>query len=475
MNQNSLFQKTKLRLTCYYAGVMGVILSICGLGVYEAIAHAHWMTLDREIESVAGALHDSLETVLQQPGKLEPDVLRIIPDLCLIKSHKNSLLNHFNSELNCLPIIDKNGKEFHRLAPYHNNSYLIRLLNNSGDLVAFTGTHHLDLFPHSKGEIWQTFSDKKGIRYRQYSLILHTRNQQNWGTLKLGRSLQDFDQYMTIVTLILVIGLPLALILVGFASWKLSGIAMEPIYYSYQQIQQFTADAAHELRTPLAAIRATVESTIRLEPLSENEAKETLKTVERQNYRLSELVKDLLLLSRMDQATVSLSKKSCCLNDLINDTHEELAAMVLNAELLLKTEIRGTEPIYIIGNEEQIYRVIFNLVINAIQYTPPGGQIILFLDSRHQQAIIQVKDTGIGIPLNEQNRIFDRFYRVHSDRSRKTGGSGLGLAIVKAIIQAHRGSIEVESQPGKGSTFTVRFPLKPTPTFITYSQGKSTN
>lgn len=475
MNQNSLFQKTKLRLTCYYAGVMGVILSICGLGVYEAIAHAHWSTLDREIESVAGALHDSLETVLQEPGKLEPDVLRIIPDLCLIKSNKNSSLNHFNSELNCLPIVDKYGQEFHRLAPYHHNDYLIRLLNNSGDLVAFTGTHDLDLFPDFKEEIWQTFTDKKGIRYRQYSLVLHTRNQRNWGTLQLGRSLQDFDQYMTIVTLILVFGLPLALILVGFASWKLSGIAMEPIYYSYQQIQQFTADAAHELRTPLAAIRATVESTIRLESLGETEAKETLKTIERQNYRLSELVKDLLLLSRMDQATVLLSKKSCCLNNLINDTHEELAAMVLNAELFLKTEIPGEQPIYIIGNEEQIYRVIFNLVINAIQYTPPGGQIILSLESRHQQAIIQVQDTGIGIPLNEQNRIFDRFYRVHSDRSRKTGGSGLGLAIVKAIIQAHRGSIEVESQPEMGSTFTVRFPLKPTPTFITYSQGKSTN
>lgn len=276
---------------------------------------------------------------------------------------------------------------------------------------------------------------------------------------------------MTIVTLILVIGLPLALILVGFASWKLSGIAMQPIYYSYQQIQQFTADAAHELRTPLAAIRATVESTIRLEPLTETEAKETLKTVNRQNQRLSQLVKDLLL-SRMDQDTVSPSKKLCCLNDLINDTQEELAAMVLNAELFLTTDIRGEEAIYILGNEEQLYRVIFNLAINAIQYTPPGGNIILSLDSSHQQAIIQVEDTGIGIPLNEQSRIFDRFYRVHGDRSRKTGGSGLGLAIVKAIIQAHRGSIEVESKPGTGSTFTVRFPLKPNATFLPYSQGK---
>ncbi|HAO09916.1 MAG TPA: two-component sensor histidine kinase, partial [Planktothrix sp. UBA8407] len=193
MNKNLLFKNTKLRLTCYYAGVMGVILSICGLGVYEAIAHAHWMTLDREIKSVAETLHDSLETVLQEPGFLEPDVLRIIPDLCLIKSDKNIPLNYPNLALNCLPTSDEKNKKNHRLAPYHNNSYLIRLFNNSGQLVAFTGK---DLFPHSSGEIWQTFRDKNGIRYRQYALVLHTRNQQNWGTLQLGRSLQDFDQYM---------------------------------------------------------------------------------------------------------------------------------------------------------------------------------------------------------------------------------------------------------------------------------------
>ncbi|MBD2482768.1 two-component system sensor histidine kinase RppB [Planktothrix sp. FACHB-1365] len=491
MNQNSLFKRTKLRFTCYYAGVMGVILSICGLGVYEAIAHAHWITLDREIESVAGALHDSLETVLKQPGQLEPDVLRIIPDLCFIdskktddirfvfthypnnKSNKNNILTNPNLEVNCLPILNEKGKEFHRLAPYHSNYYLIRLFNNSGKLVAFTGTHHRDLFPRYQGEIWQTFTDKQGIRYRQYSLILHTRTQQNWGILQLGRSLQDFDQYMNVVTLIVVIGLPLALILVGFASWKLAGIAMQPIYYSYQQIQQFTADAAHELRTPLAAIRATVESTIKLEPLTEIEAKETLKIVDRQNYRLSQLVKDLLLLSRMDQDALPLPKKLCCLNDLISDLEEEIAVIVLNSELFVTTDIREKQPVYILGNEEQLYRVIFNLAINAIQYTPPGGEIILSLNSSHQQAIIQVKDTGIGIPLTEQSRIFDRFYRVHSDRSRKTGGSGLGLAIVQAIVQAHRGSIEVESQPGIGSTFTIRLPLKPTAPLVSYSKGKA--
>lgn len=478
MNQNQLFHNTKQRLAFWYAGVMGVILSICGLGVYEAIAHAHWVTLDREIESVAGALHDSLETVFQSPGRLEPDLLRIIPDLCLVEtqtSQKNLVIfihnlpsktpkehqyNKPESMNPCLPIQTEQNPAIHRLAPYHNRYYYIRLFNQSGHLIAFADRPKIGLSKMPEGEIWQTIVTKTGERYRQYSLILHTRNQENWGTLQLGRSLEDFDQYMTVVTLILFIGLPAALLLVVFSSWKLAGIAMQPIYQSYQQIQQFTADAAHELRTPLAAIRATVESTTQSEELTKLEAIETLKTVERQNQRLSKLVQDLLLLSRMDQQTFLQTKTVCCLNDLISDAQEELATLAMNAEILLTTEIRTEALIYILGNEEQLYRVIYNLILNGIQYTPSGGKIIVSLDANPQQAIIQVQDSGIGIPVNEQNRIFDRFYRVNSDRSRKTGGSGLGLAIVKAIVQAHQGSIEVESQPGIGSTFTVRFPLK---------------
>ncbi len=479
MNQNQLFHNTKQRLAFWYAGVMGIILSICGLGVYEAIAHAHWVTLDREIESVAGALHDSLETVFQSPGRLEPDVVRIIPDLCLVEtqtSQKNLVifihnlphktqtetLNESKSVNPCLPIQDEQNPVIHRLAPYHNRYYYIRLFNQSGDLVAFSDRPKIGLSKMPEGEIWQTIVTKTGERYRQYSLVLHTRNQQNWGTLQLGRSLEDFDQYMTVVTLILLIGLPAALILVGFSSWKLAGIAMQPIYQSYQQIQQFTADAAHELRTPLAAIRATIESTTQSEQLTKSEAIETLKTVERQNQRLSKLVQDLLLLSRMDQQTVLQTQTVCCLNDLISDAQEELTIIAMNADVLFITESRTEALIYVLGNEEQLYRVIYNLILNAIQYTPSGGKIILSLDSNPQQAIIQVQDSGIGIPINEQNRIFDRFYRVNSDRSRKTGGSGLGLAIVKAIVQAHQGSIEVKSQPGKGSTFTLYFPLKST-------------
>ncbi|TAG88987.1 MAG: two-component sensor histidine kinase, partial [Oscillatoriales cyanobacterium] len=119
----------------------------------------------------------------------------------------------------------------------------------------------------------------------------------------------------------------------------------------------------------------------------------------------------------------------------------------------------GSQATMILGDEVQLYRMVTNLITNAIHYTPPGGLIFAILDRTDKEALIQVQDTGVGIAPAEQTRIFDRFYRVQSDRSRATGGAGLGLSIASAIVVAHQGSIQVESELGKGSTFTIRLPL----------------
>ncbi len=122
--------------------------------------------------------------------------------------------------------------------------------------------------------------------------------------------------------------------------------------------------------------------------------------------------------------------------------------------------MQAQEPLSVLGNEEQLYRLVSNLMVNAIQATPPEGKVTVVLDSSEEYALIQVQDTGMGIAPEDQSHIFDRFYRVHKDRSRQTGGSGLGLAIAQAIALAHHGSIQVQSQLGLGSTFTVRLPRK---------------
>jgi len=255
------------------------------------------------------------------------------------------------------------------------------------------------------------------------------------------------------------LGLPTALILIGFSSWLLAGLAMKPIYSSYRQIQQFTADAAHELRTPLAASQATVESALLTPQLDEKEAREILRTIDRQNRRLTQLVADLLLLARMDNQAIRDRPQLCCLNDLVSDLVEELAALAIASKVALTSEMRVQQQLNVVGNSDQLYRLVANLIVNAIQYTPAGGKVTVILDCSHQDALIQVQDTGIGMATADLERIFDRFYRVNSDRSRHTGGSGLGLAIAQTIARAHRGSLSARSELGSGSTFLLQLPL----------------
>ncbi|NEQ37709.1 MAG: HAMP domain-containing histidine kinase [Okeania sp. SIO3I5] len=440
MHQNKLFQQTRLSLAGWYVMVMGVILSLCSLGFYEAILHAHRITIDRELKSVAKTIHDSLKTVLEKPTQITLAATRILPDFCLVETSCN-----FTEPQTGVP---------------ETANYYLRLLDRSHNLIAVAGLRPKGLQLTQKTPQLQTIT-ANGKRYRQIFLMLHTQDDLEWGYLLVGRSLQDFDEYIKTVTYILLLGLPMGILSIAGASWWLSGKAMRPIYQSYRQIQQFTADAAHELRTPLAAIRATIESTLMLPKLTETEAKETVEIIGRQNQRLSQMVADLLILCRMDSGMEKFPRKqeSICLNDLVNDIAEEFGFLAVTTKVKLVSEIRVSQSVEVMGNMEQLYRLVSNLVVNAINYTPPEGEVKIILEVHLNSALIHVKDTGIGIPEKEQKRIFDRFYRVNSDRSRQTGGSGLGLSIALAIAQLHQGNITVQSLPSQGSTFTLKLPF----------------
>ncbi|MDJ0617491.1 MAG: ATP-binding protein [Calothrix sp. MO_192.B10] len=440
MNQNKLFQRTRIRLALWYAIVMGLILTVCGFGLYITVSHAHEVALDRELEFIAKTLHNNLELKLKQPGKLEPVVKEFLPNICLIES-------------GCVK--QESSSQRHILNAIH-QGYYVRLFDKPGNLIAIAGSYPQKISSALNTKLWQTIKDNQGNFYHQMSLSLHTRDNRDWGYIQVGRNIADINDYMYAVKLSLVVGLPMAMLMVAIASWWLAGLAMRPIYQSYRQIQQFTADAAHELRTPLAASQATVESALLTPDLDRTEIWDILRTIKRQNQRLTSLVADLLMLSRFDRHSIPIQRELCCLNDIISDLVEEFTAMAMAAQVKLISAIRVDEEVNIVGDSEQLYRLVTNLIVNAIQYTPAGGRVTVILDRSDHYASIQVEDTGIGIPQTEIDRIFDRFYRVNSDRSRNTGGSGLGLAIAQAIVKSHQGSLNVQSEVGKGSTFTIK-------------------
>ena len=447
MNQNRLFNSTRWRLAGFYTGVMGAILGLCSIGVYQMVAHAHWQSQDRELEALSGVLHDSLEPILQQPGTIESSVRRVLPNLCILAQNNCQAQMEPSSSRHILSVLQRDSY------------YYTRFWDLSGRLVATIGSVPDGIPAKLETETWQTLKAGNGDRYHQISILLKTNRNIAWGYMQVGQSLREHEFHTQSLKTILLLGLPIALVLVGGASWWLAGLAMRPIYLSYQQIQQFTADAAHELRTPLSAIRATVDSAKGMDFSIEPEPQSILQSIERQSLRLSQLVQDLLLLARMEQRSIPIKFQPCYLNQIIDDLIEEMSPLAIAAEVELSQEVRGNLPLYALGDEDQLYRLVSNLLINAVQYTQKGGQVKIMLKSDDHCALIQFQDTGIGMTLLDQAQIFDRFYRVHSDRSRSSGGSGLGLAIAKAITLAHQGSIKVQSELNRGSTFTVRLPL----------------
>ena len=457
MNTHLLFRRSRTHLALWYAGVMAIILSLSGFSMYRFLIQSNWEAMEREMESIAGTLHDSLEPML--PASEEPTAIlrRILPELCLA-----------DQPCNISPTLIQR----HTTGISDRSTYYIRLFNDQGKLLAFSPSQIISELPQSLITTpWQTFKSSQGIRYHQFTIILHSHdvknqtyrhsNQPSWGYLQLGRNLEPFDAEVKRIKLILAIGLPIALILIAISSWWLSKLAMQPIYQSYQQQQQFTANAAHELRSPLASLLATVEAILRVPQANHEDTQIMLCKVEKQGRRLSNLIADLLLLSNLEQNSFPKKFQSCCLNDLVSDLTEEMSELATASDIHLTSQVPSME-IYVLGNESQLYRLVLNLISNAIQYTPAQGDVHISLEVYDHNAVIAVKDTGIGIPKTEQNRIFDRFYRVNGDRSRKTGGTGLGLAIAQAIAKVHNGNIQVQSELGKGSIFTIRLALMTT-------------
>ena len=219
--------------------------------------------------------------------------------------------------------------------------------------------------------------------------------------------------------------------------------------------KQFVADASHELRTPLTVMRGELESLAQDGRLA-RETREALGSVLEEVERLAEIVESLFALSRLDAGEAGAWQRFD-LAELANTTAEQMSLLATDKRIRVNCE---SEPgVAVRGDRARLKQVIVNLLDNAIKYTPDGGQVTLRVKREGAHAVLDVADTGIGIPAEALPHVFERFFRVDGSRSREQGGAGLGLSIVKSICAAHGAEVEVLSTPGQGSTFRVRQPL----------------
>jgi heavy metal sensor kinase len=224
---------------------------------------------------------------------------------------------------------------------------------------------------------------------------------------------------------------------------------------SFERMRDFMADASHELRTPLSIIRgeADVALTQNRQPA---EYRESLAVIQDEARRLTRLVEDLLNLARADAGYDRLQFEELYLNDLLDECCRSAQAQARQKGVRLIVLVNSDVPFR--GDARLLRRMISNLLDNAIRYTQRGGQVDAALTTMAGEARLTIKDTGIGIPAESLDRIFERFYRIDKSRSRAEGGFGLGLSIVKWVVDAHGGRVEVHSRPGEGSVFTVVLP-----------------
>jgi heavy metal sensor kinase len=225
---------------------------------------------------------------------------------------------------------------------------------------------------------------------------------------------------------------------------------------SFAAVRHFSADAAHELRTPLTILKGELEVALR-SASAEPEYQRVLTSCLEEVDRLSALVEDLLFLARSDSGNLKLVQAPVNLAEVLEEVIPALCALAETTGVLFTAT--APSALWVHGNGPMLFRLIFNLGENAINYTPEGGLVEVTLNQDGSNARLAVRDTGPGIAPEEQARIFDRFYR--GDPARGRGGTGLGLALARSIVLAHNGQISVESTVGKGSCFSVLLPLVP--------------
>jgi signal transduction histidine kinase len=232
---------------------------------------------------------------------------------------------------------------------------------------------------------------------------------------------------------------------------------LDAVSVAEKEQQQFIADVSHELRTPLTVLRGSLEVALEEERSSE-EYREAIGNALLEIRHLTRISQNLLFLTRGMSGRVTMSFSSVDLGRFAAETVREVVPTAADRGLQLSASV-PTEPVFVFADAGRLQQVLHNLLENALQYTEAGGRVAVGVAAGPGEARLSVSDTGVGITADDLPLVFERFFRSQVSRRANRSGSGLGLSIVRWIVEAHKGRVTVESEPGKGSVFTVRLPL----------------
>lgn len=439
----------RIRLTLWYVALVAFTLSLFSLVVYLSLAHAMRSQLDQSLETIAQIMLEELDHI---EGRLEPDIDPLPPDL---------LVAVFNLESELLFVNHEDWKP--RPGP-------------DGRVKAFRTVTIL-------GQSW-----------RELSLpVIHD----GWytGHILVMKSEEPLDQLLANLMTFLGLGIPLTTLLAAAGGSFLAGQALQPIDRitraaaklqasdlsrrlptlntqdelgllistfnemlgrldaAFQRQRQFTSDAAHELRTPLALILGRTDVTLERER-SPEEYRQALGEIRQGGDRLTRLVSKLLALARSENLSLPLERERFDLARLVGDVADSFRPQVQDKGLVLHESL---DSVFVEADQTRLTELILNLLDNAVRYTPVPGEIRLATTTERSWACLSVRDTGCGIGQEHLERIFDRFYRVDAARVGEDS-AGLGLAICRSIARQHSGELTVQSHPGEGTTFRFCLP-----------------
>ncbi len=466
------------QLMLWYTGIFVVLFLLCGIILYIRMQTELVATYDGPLKMQTDQL---IADITNDNGSIDP---QDIEEEILFLDHGT---------------LRKKGEDVNV-----NVSALVRILDTKGHILGMTDAFYELRIPSIsvtrplQGVSWQgTVTASTGVQVRLYSARLMS-SRTVFGVIQVGQSLAPLDSTLQTIVEELFFIAPFALVLGILGSYWLARRAFVPIYHltniaedisagdmdchvpvprardevqllaltfnkmlerlnkAFMQQRRFIADASHELRTPVAAIRSMTDVALAQPPHLE-ECRSILSNVNGEAERLGWLIRDLLILARSDEGQVPLDHELVRLDLLVSDVVATLEPLAVERCIVLQAST--LEPATVRGDISRLIQCVINLLDNALTYTNAGGIVTLRVEIRDGYGCIVVQDTGMGIAPEDKLHIFDRFYRTESAQTRKAGGSGLGLSIVDWVVRAHKGSIHVESQVGQGSTFILSFPL----------------